>query len=226
MIWYSNYIYTNQNRHTIDTVTDNILNGNGIKSSRDEDFLSRTPDKKSSFVPMMGLHHDSHLHEPSANYNKRPSLYDTIAEQFTPIDEYTNNAIEDDDCPLLDTMEKRCRAINLLSGDVHQQFLPLCGVHQLCYLCVSISEKKHLAVCFLKPSSSYRALHNRRAISSTWTRRTPYAATIRHASTQPKLRWWCCATRPACRLDRMNACAIRVWNAPWLILVSFKATVV
>lgn len=111
-----------------------------MKSNRDDVFLNRTPDKKSSFVPMMSSQHDGHLHKPSANYNKRPSPYDSIADQFSPIDEYANNAIDDDDCPLLDAMEKRCRAINLLSGDVHQQFLPLCGIHQLCYLCVSIPD--------------------------------------------------------------------------------------
>lgn len=42
-------------------------------------------------------------------------------------------------CPLLDAMEKRCRGIDLLSGDINQVLLPVCGIHQMCYLCVSIS---------------------------------------------------------------------------------------
>lgn len=41
------------------------------------------------------------------------------------------------DCPLLDAMERRCRGIDILSGDLHQNLLETCGVHQLCYLCVS-----------------------------------------------------------------------------------------
>lgn len=41
------------------------------------------------------------------------------------------------DCPLLDSIEKRCRNVDLLSGDIHQELLPICAVHQLCYLCVS-----------------------------------------------------------------------------------------
>lgn len=39
-------------------------------------------------------------------------------------------------CPLLDAMEKRCRGIDILSGDIHQELLPICGIHQMCYLCV------------------------------------------------------------------------------------------
>lgn len=34
-------------------------------------------------------------------------------------------------------MAERCRGVDLLSGDLNQELLPLCGVHQLCYLCVS-----------------------------------------------------------------------------------------
>lgn len=41
-------------------------------------------------------------------------------------------------CPLLNAMEKRCRGVDILSGDIHQELLPICAVHQLCYLCVSI----------------------------------------------------------------------------------------
>lgn len=43
----------------------------------------------------------------------------------------------EDACPILDTLEKRCRGVDVLTGDVHHNLLPACGVHQLCYLCVS-----------------------------------------------------------------------------------------
>lgn len=36
-------------------------------------------------------------------------------------------------------MAQRCRSVDMLSGDLNQELLPLCGVHQLCYLCVSAS---------------------------------------------------------------------------------------
>lgn len=41
------------------------------------------------------------------------------------------------ECPMLDAIERRCREVGLLSGDVQQDFLEACGEHQLCYLCVS-----------------------------------------------------------------------------------------
>lgn len=40
-------------------------------------------------------------------------------------------------CPLIEAMAERCRGVDLLSGDIHQELLPICGVHQICYLCVS-----------------------------------------------------------------------------------------
>lgn len=41
-------------------------------------------------------------------------------------------------CPLLDSIEKRCRGIDILTGDIQQNLLQTCGIHQLCYLCVSL----------------------------------------------------------------------------------------
>lgn len=52
-----------------------------------------------------------------------------------PVPGYIDNAHE---CPILNAIEKRCRGVDLLSGDIHQELLPICGVHQLCYICVSI----------------------------------------------------------------------------------------
>lgn len=47
------------------------------------------------------------------------------------------NGVFQDDCPLLSAIEKRCRGIDLLTGDTHHNLLEACGAHQLCYLCVS-----------------------------------------------------------------------------------------
>lgn len=41
------------------------------------------------------------------------------------------------ECPVLDSIEKKCRGIDIMSGDSHLNLLEACGVHQLCYLCVS-----------------------------------------------------------------------------------------
>ncbi|KAL7049856.1 hypothetical protein ACKWTF_003881 [Chironomus riparius] len=39
------------------------------------------------------------------------------------------------ECPMLDSIERRCREVGILSGDSHQNLLEACGEHQLCYLC-------------------------------------------------------------------------------------------
>lgn len=52
-----------------------------------------------------------------------------------------------DQCMILDNLEKRCKGVDALSGDLHQDLLPACGVHQLCYLCVS--KLKILASCYV-----------------------------------------------------------------------------
>jgi len=43
------------------------------------------------------------------------------------------------ECPMLDSIERRCREVGILSGDSHQNLLEACGEHQLCYLCVSFN---------------------------------------------------------------------------------------
>ncbi|XP_059051100.1 uncharacterized protein LOC131845948 [Achroia grisella] len=38
-------------------------------------------------------------------------------------------------CPVLAKIINRCRGVDLLAGDRGQLFLPLCSLHQICYLC-------------------------------------------------------------------------------------------
>nr|XP_026486586.1 chromatin-remodeling ATPase INO80 [Vanessa tameamea] len=38
-------------------------------------------------------------------------------------------------CPVLAKIVQRCRGVDLLAGDRGQLFLPLCSLHQICYLC-------------------------------------------------------------------------------------------
>lgn len=77
---------------------------------------------------------------PLARMDKRPSNsrvepnYNGIQYELPALEGYQQEELSE--CPLLDAMETRCRGIDLLSGDMHQELLPVCGVHQLCYLCV------------------------------------------------------------------------------------------
>uniref|UniRef100_A0AAG5D8Z0 Uncharacterized protein n=1 Tax=Anopheles atroparvus TaxID=41427 RepID=A0AAG5D8Z0_ANOAO len=51
-------------------------------------------------------------------------------------DDYNRGlVVESTECPLLDAFERRCRGVDVLSGDIYQELLPACGAHQLCYLC-------------------------------------------------------------------------------------------
>lgn len=81
---------------------------------------------------------------PYADYNEMGEFeVDDGVGHFEPMNEgYMGgpheNSVGSSQCPLLDAMEKRCRGIDLLSGDIHQDLLPVCGIHQICYLCVSV----------------------------------------------------------------------------------------
>ncbi|SPP74462.1 uncharacterized protein LOC117592420 isoform X1 [Drosophila guanche] len=46
-----------------------------------------------------------------------------------------NYIIGSNQCPVIESMAERCRGVDLISGDINQELLPLCGVHQICYLC-------------------------------------------------------------------------------------------
>lgn len=78
---------------------------------------------------------------PYPDYNDINDFEEEVgAGHFEPMNEGYMSGRENtgpNQCPLLDAMEKRCRGIDLLSGDINQELLPVCGIHQMCYLCVS-----------------------------------------------------------------------------------------
>ncbi|XP_073844952.1 uncharacterized protein isoform X1 [Musca autumnalis] len=61
-----------------------------------------------------------------------PNRYETLNDAYLGNKNYI---LGTNQCPILESMAQRCRGVDLLSGDVNQELLPLCGVHQLCYLC-------------------------------------------------------------------------------------------
>lgn len=71
-------------------------------------------------------------------------------------------------CPLLDGIEKKCRGIDIMSGDASQDLLEACGVHQLCYLCVSFDNQALTSFLILLSSPLvYRENHSCSAIINT-----------------------------------------------------------
>ncbi|CAO1353473.1 unnamed protein product [Diamesa serratosioi] len=76
---------------------------------------------------------NNELDEVSKKKKKRAGKIGNMIE--APMSESLMGGMAQNDCPLLDAMERRCRGIDILSGDLHQNLLETCGVHQLCYLC-------------------------------------------------------------------------------------------
>ncbi|XP_039969305.1 DNA ligase 1 [Bactrocera tryoni] len=59
-------------------------------------------------------------------------LYETLNDAYLGNKNYV---IGSNKCPLIEAMAERCSGIEFLSGDTNQNLLPICGVHQICYLC-------------------------------------------------------------------------------------------
>ncbi|XP_052862258.1 uncharacterized protein LOC128268975 [Anopheles cruzii] len=87
--------------------------------------------------------------------------------ELTDMDDDFNRGlvVESTECPLLDAFERRCRGVDVLSGDIYQELLPACGAHQLCYLC-GVSPK----VCDLQYLSEAENLCENQADCQTTAR--------------------------------------------------------
>lgn len=123
--------------------------------------------------------------------------------------------LETNECPLLDALERRCRGVDVLSGDIYQDLLPACGAHQLCYLCVSPTWPQ---LNPLKPSNahpSHRALPRRTVTSSTCWRRTLCARSRPAARRRPVRRWLFSAGSRDHSWDRESAPRIRACTGRW-----------
>jgi hypothetical protein len=53
------------------------------------------------------------------------------------------------ECPVLESILNTCQSAENLVGDHGQLFLPLCSLHQICYLCVS-ARLPYLRSCYWK----------------------------------------------------------------------------
>ena len=76
---------------------------------------------------------------------KKSDLSNLINEAAPMSEGYMGGRIANE-CPLLDSIEKKCRGIDIMSGDSNQNLLDACGAHQLCYLCVSASDVGQLLI--------------------------------------------------------------------------------
>ncbi len=95
-----------------------------------------SPEKK---VPVDSPDNDLDDEEKKKKKRSEKKRVEPEQEEGPPMSEgYMGGNQDEKECPLLDAMERRCRGIDILSGDLHQDLLQACGIHQLCYLCVNI----------------------------------------------------------------------------------------
>lgn len=116
--------------------------GNGNSNDSDDDKKKKKK-KRNGSLP---FDEDDDL-DAAFSYPRRP--YGSAAQKIRP-NRFEQRERDYDDllneCPVLNAIDKRCQNVDLISGGggTASQFadalLPACGVHQFCYLCVSIDE--------------------------------------------------------------------------------------
>lgn len=119
-------------------------------------------------------HHENDLSEDASKKKKRSQKKSEISNYISdeaPMSEGDMGGRVSSECPILDSIEKKCRGIDIMSGDSNQNLLEACGAHQLCYLCVS-------ALSFyqsgsIQPTSSHRYLYRVTLISNATTNTWP-----------------------------------------------------
>ncbi|XP_014256150.1 uncharacterized protein LOC106670383 [Cimex lectularius] len=113
--------------------------------------MQKTNAPPSHAVPMPKLSPNHHS-QPTGKYEKKEKAESTqgklekkeshdISNELKPrihpsISSISTKVVEEvDNCPVLQELEMRCRQICFMAGDRQEVFLPLCNIHQMCYLC-------------------------------------------------------------------------------------------
>lgn len=146
------------NRHTIDAAAsaDNHENkvvpnlegnrfeepplhiGEGNENVSDDDKKKKKKKKRNGSLAFDG---DDEFDEPRRPYGL--SVQKIHPNRFDQRERDYDDLLSE--CPVLEAIDKRCQNVDMISGggSVGNQFsdalLPACGVHQFCYLCVSIA---------------------------------------------------------------------------------------
>lgn len=100
-----------------------------------------SPAKKAASEPKkndLGAEDDSKKKKKKRS-QKKSELNNLISDKAPMSEGYMGGGrfSSESECPILDSIEKKCRGVDTMSGDSHQNLLDACGEHQLCYLCVS-----------------------------------------------------------------------------------------
>lgn len=127
-----------------------------------------SPAKKASPDPKKNdLNEDDDKKKKKKRSQKKSDLSNLVNEAAPMSEGYMGGRITNE-CPLLDSIEKKCRGIDIMSGDSHQNLLEACGAHQLCYLCVSACDLGQFAIIIFTPHNFiYRVTRSCSAIMTT-----------------------------------------------------------
>ncbi|XP_046809658.1 trichohyalin isoform X2 [Lucilia cuprina] len=132
-------------RNIIDPDADNSLENNSLEAVKkdkspakaqslksedtEEDAMKKKMKKSNGFMRYPDVANEFGEFEDTL---QSPNRYETLNDAYLGNKNYI---LGTNQCPIIESMAERCRGVDLLSGDVNQELLPLCGVHQLCYLC-------------------------------------------------------------------------------------------
>ncbi|XP_065369585.1 DNA ligase 1 isoform X2 [Calliphora vicina] len=132
-------------RNIIDPDAENSLENNSLEAvkkdklpvtsqnlnseDKDEEAMKKKMKKSNGFMRYPDVANEFGEFEDTL---QSPNRYETLNDAYLGNKNYI---LGTNQCPIIESMAERCRGVDLLSGDVNQELLPLCGVHQLCYLC-------------------------------------------------------------------------------------------
>ncbi|KAM7342622.1 uncharacterized protein ACRADG_009975 isoform 2-T2 [Cochliomyia hominivorax] len=127
-------------RNIIDPDSDNSLENNSLEAVKKDKLPSKVEDKDDDSMKKKMKKSNGFMRYPDVANEfgdfedtlQTPNRYETLNDAYLGNKNYIFGTNQ---CPIIESMAERCRGVDLLSGDVNQELLPLCGVHQLCYLC-------------------------------------------------------------------------------------------
>lgn len=131
-------------RHPIESSTEKVLLG---LSNNAEDNYEEDRKKKLMPTPIKfnnGIQNYQQIPLSQIHFNKTNRINNELSSRNFAGDDFTNYDEEELEaersaayCPLIEAAEKRCRKVEIMNGDIYGELLSVCGIHQICYLCVS-----------------------------------------------------------------------------------------
>ncbi|XP_067633025.1 neurofilament medium polypeptide [Eurosta solidaginis] len=121
-------IHSNSMMSTSTTDTSNKSDDSMGDGNEDSDAMKKHKKKRNGYLRYPDLPNEF----TDTDEDIGPGHYESLNDAYLGNKNYI---IGSNQCPLIESMAERCRGVDLLSGDINQELLPICGIHQICYLC-------------------------------------------------------------------------------------------